>query len=131
MRKIVLAAIAATLLPGAVSAQSSTQSACPSGELTRIRLSKIKPAGSMAGFNRAVAAHTAWYKSHGFKLTQRVAPVLVTANGKQQVSRDEVMTLSAGDNVPRDKRDAGWDAFVAQYRANSTVEKETIVCMPT
>jgi hypothetical protein len=131
MRKSMLAALVAVILPGAVAAQSAAPAACKTGELTRVRLSKIKPGGTMAGFNQAVAAHIAWYKAHGFKMTQRVAPVLVTANGKQQVSRDEVMTFSAGDNVPRDKHDGGWDAFVAKYRANSTVEKETIVCMPT
>jgi hypothetical protein len=130
MHQAILAVAAAALLPGAVAAQSSTPSVCKAGQLTRVRLTKIKPGGTMAGFNQAVAAHSAWYKAHGVRLVQRVAPVLVTVNGKQQVSTDEVMTFSTGDNVPRQKHDAGWDAFVAKYRANSDVEKETIICMP-
>jgi hypothetical protein len=129
MRSIILAAAAALIVPPAAAAPKPA-AACSQGELTRIRVSKIKPGGTMAGFRQALAAHAAWYKAHGFKLNQRVAPVLVTANGKQQVSRDAVMTISSGDSVPREKHDAGWDAFVARYRANSTVEKETVVCMP-
>jgi hypothetical protein len=131
MRKIVIAAVAAFVLPGAAAAQSTAQAGCKSGELTRVRLSKIKSGGTMAGFNQAVAAHTAWYKSHGLRLTQRIAPVLVTTGGRLQVSHAEVMTFSSGDNVPREKHDAAWAAFVAKYRANSVVEKETIVCMPS
>jgi hypothetical protein len=108
-----------------------TGGACAQGELTRIRLSKIKPGGSMAGFRDAVAAHTRWYQSHGFRIQQRIAPVLKSADGKMQASPDEVMTFATSTDVPREKHDAGWDAFVARYRANSVVEKETIVCMPT
>jgi len=130
LRKFILTAAAVAMLPAAAGAQSSAPSVCKTGDLTRVRLSKIKPGGTMAGFNQAVAAHSAWYKAHGVRLVQRIAPVLITMNGKQQVSTDEVMTFSTGDSVPREKHDAGWDAFVAKYRANSDVEKETIICMP-
>jgi hypothetical protein len=112
------------------SEQYHSGNSCAPGELTRIRLSKIKPGGSMAGFRDAVAAHTRWYQSHGFRIQQRIAPVLVSADGKMQASPNEVMTFATSTDVPRDKHDAGWDAFVAQYRANSIVEKETIVCLP-
>jgi hypothetical protein len=128
MRSIILAAAAALIVPPAAAAPNPA-AACSQGELTRIRVSKIKPGGTLAGFRQAVAAHGAWYKAHGFKLNQRIAPVLVTANGKQ-VSPDAVVTISSGDSVPREKHDAGWDSFVAKYRANSIVEKETVVCMP-
>lgn len=129
MRSIILAGMVLMAMPNAAAAQSKSVTACSHGEVTRIRLSKIKPGGSMAGFDQAVAAHTAWYKSHGYRMVQRIAPVLVNANGKQQVSPDEVMTFSSGDSVPREKHDAGWEAFVAKYRANSQVEKETTVCV--
>ncbi len=95
----------------------------------RVRLTKIKPGGSLAGFRDAVAAHTRWYRTHGFKIEQRMAPVLVTGKGKAQEFADEVMTISTSDDVPRARRDAGWAAFVAKYRANSEIEKEAIVCM--
>jgi hypothetical protein len=103
---------------------------CASGELTRIRVSKIKSGGSMAGFRDAVAAHTRWYQSHGYRIEQRIAPVMTSGKGSMQVSPDEVMTLATSADVPREKRDAGWAAFVAKYKANSTIERETIVCLP-
>ena len=131
MRWFMLAAAAAIVLPNAAGAQQrSANTTCAQGELTRIRLSKIKPGGSMAGFRDAVAAHTRWYQAHGYRIEQRIAPVLVSAKGKMSASPDEVMTFSTSDSVTREKHDAGWDAFVAKYRANSEIEKETIVCLP-
>ena len=103
---------------------------CAYGALTRIRVSKIKPGGSMAGFRDAVAAHTRWYRAHGYRIDQRIAQVMTSGKGQMQVSPDEVMTLATSADVPRDKRDAGWTAFVAKYQANSTIEREMVVCMP-
>ena len=129
MRWIILAAAAALATPTVVSAQSKPAAGCPQGELTRIRLSKIKPGGSLAGFKEAVAAHTRWYKAHGYRIEQRIAPVVVFAKGKGSATPQEVMTFATSDDVPRDKHDAAWNAFVAKYRANSDIERETIVCM--
>lgn len=126
MRYMMLAVIAVLTMPVAAQAQ-----VCATGDVARIRASKITPTGSMAGFQQAVADHLAWYKSHGFKLDQVVAPVLVyDSTGKESSSKDEVVTIATGDNVPRDKRDAGWDGFVAKYRANSTILSEKVVCLP-
>jgi len=130
MRWIILAAAAAVVLPNAAAAQRNPAGACSQGELTRIRLSKIKPGGSIAGFREAVAAHTRWYQAHGYRIEQRIAPVLVSSKGKTSVSPDEVMTFASSDSVPREKHDAGWAAFVAKYRANSDVERERVVCLP-
>jgi hypothetical protein len=130
MRWIILAAAAAVIMPNAATAQSKPAATCSQGELTRIRLSKIKPGGSMAGFRDAVAAPTRWYRAHGYRIEQRIAPVLVFAKSKTGASPQEVMTFVTSDDVPRNKRDAGWSAFVAKYSANSDIERETIVCMP-
>lgn len=131
MRWIILGAAIAVVLPNAAAAQRNSAGACSQGEITRIRLSKIKPGGSMAGFRDAVAAHTRWYQAHGYRIEQRIAPVMVFGKGKAGApSSQEVMTLVTSDDVPREKRDAGWNAFVAKYRANSDIEKETIVCLP-
>jgi len=145
MRSIILLAATGLLLAGGAAAQTrhttyrqsaSRQSGdrpaatCTAGTLTRIRVSKIKPGGSMAGFRDAVAAHTHWYQSHGYRIDQRVAPVMTSGKGRMEISRDEVMTLATSTDVPREKRDAGWTAFVAKYKANSTIERETIVCLP-
>jgi len=135
MRSIILSAAAALVSVSGWAAQPRQSDArasavCAQGELSRIRVSKIKPGGTMAGFREAVAAHTRWYQSHGYRINQRIAPVIVSANGKMQLSPDEVLTLATSADVPRDKHDAGWDAFVAKYRANSTIERETIACLP-
>jgi hypothetical protein len=135
MRWIILAT-ATTLAFASGAAAQPRQAAnrggatCAQGELTRIRVSKIKAGGSMAGFRDAVAAHTRWYQSHGYRIDQRIAPVMTSGKGSMQVSPDEVMTLATSADVPREKRDAGWAAFVAKYKANSTIERETIVCLP-
>ena len=130
MRCIILAAVVAAVLPNGASAQPRPATACSQGELTRIRLSKIKSGGSLAGFRSAVAAHNRWYQAHGFRIEQRIAPVVNSAKGRFRAASDEVMTFVTSDDVPREKHDAGWQAFVALYRANSQIEKETIVCLP-
>ena len=130
MRWIIFAvAAAAAVWPTVAAAQPKPAAACSQGELTRIRLSKIKPGGSLAGFRDAVAAHTRWFKAHGYRIEQRIAPVVTFAKGKAAAAAQEVMTFATSDDVPRDKHDAGWQAFVAKYRANSDIERETIVCM--
>ncbi|WP_084583083.1 hypothetical protein [Sphingomonas azotifigens] len=130
MRYVIRTALGVAAL--LVSTQAfAQQSPCTSGELTRVRLSKLKPGASMADFRAAVAAHIDWYKTHGFKIDQRVAPVLVVTPGSAPTeSKDEVMTFATGDNVPRDKQDAGWAAYVAKYRAVSDLVIEKGVCMP-
>lgn len=134
MRKIMLAALAAMAVPalaGAALAQTAEQAAAVcKGDVTRVRLSKLKPGASMADFDAAVAAHKAWYEAHGYKLTQTLAPVLVWKDGAPTVSPDEVMTFATGENVPRDKQDQGWGAFVAKYRAVSEILTEKVICMP-
>lgn len=130
MRLMIVAALAALALPAAAGAQSMTTSVCKNGEIARVRVSKIKPNGSMAGFNAAVADHVKWYRSHGYKINQRVAPVIIYKDGHAMASPDEVLTYATGDNVPREKQDAGWKAYVAKYRANSDLESEHVVCMP-
>jgi len=130
MRWMILVAATAIAVPNAAAAQSKPATACSQGELTRIRLSKIKPGGTLAGFRDAVAAHTRWYKAHGYRIEQRIAPVVTFGKAKAGASGLEVMTFVSSADVPREKRDAGWNAFVAKYRANSEIERETIVCMP-
>ena len=129
MRWIIIAAAAALVVPTVATAEPKPATDCSQGELTRIRLSKIKPNGSMAGFRDAVAAHTRWYKAHGYRIEQRIAPVVRFAKAKAGSAPQEVMTFATSDDVPREKHDAAWEAFVAKYRANSDIERETIVCM--
>lgn len=134
LRKMMFAALAALAVP-ALAGSALAQSAAPvaevcKGDVTRVRLSKLKPGASMADFEAAVAAHKAWYETRGYKLSQIVAPVLVYKDGAPSASLDEVMTFATGDSVPRDKQDKGWGEFVAKYRAVSEIVTEKVVCMP-
>jgi hypothetical protein len=106
---------------------------CLGGQLTVMRVSKITPTGSMAGFREAARDHAAWYRAKGLSVTQFVAPVMVySPKAKAQIASDrEVMTVRLGSaDMPRGKADASWTAFVAKYKANATIVRETRTCFP-
>ena len=106
---------------------------CPGGQPAVVRVSKILPKGSMAGFREAARDHAAWYRANGIAVTQFVAPVLVyNTKAKAQVASDrQVMTVRLGSaDMSRAKTDASWAAFVAKYKANSTIVSETRTCWP-
>lgn len=131
MRLLSICAALALALPGtAALAQSRPANPCSKGELTTIRVSQIKPGGSMKGFMQAVREHRAWYASHRIRHKLVVGPVMTSKGGTLKPT-DEVMTLSSGTYAPRSMRDKGWAAFVAQYQANSTIKSESLVCMQT
>jgi hypothetical protein len=118
--------VAATALLTAAAAQA----AC-TGDLVAIRVSKLKPGGSMAGFAEAAKDNAAWYASHGMKGEKFVtAPVYEQSDGEPKPSVTRVMTLHVYGGTAQPKRDAAWDAFVTKYKANSTIESETRACLP-
>jgi hypothetical protein len=113
--------------------QARAADVCPGGQLALMRVSKILPKGSMAGFREAARDHAAWYRAKGLPVTQFVAPVMVySPRAKAQVASDrEVMTVRLGSaDMPRGKADASWAAFVAKYKANATIVRETRTCFP-
>jgi hypothetical protein len=119
------------MMLGATTAQAAEM--CPGGQLAVMRVSKILPTGSMAGFRAAARDHANWYRAKGLPVTQFVAPVMVyNPKAKAQVASDrEVMTVRLGSAaMPRGKSDAGWAAFVAKYKANATIVRETRTCFP-
>lgn len=137
--KSLASALAAALVLGATTVADVAMAAtaadlCPNGDIAKIRLSKVTPTGSMAGIEKAVADHAKWYADHGFTEDRIIiAPVLVydAANKTMRVAADQVMTLHMHSHeVPKDKHDAAWDAYVAEYKANSDVASETVVCLP-
>ncbi len=106
---------------------------CPNGQMAVMRVSKLSPGGSMTGFREAARDHAAWFRSHGIAASQFVVPVLIyNAKVKARVpSAIEVMTVRLGEaDVPPAKQDAAWKAFVAKYKANSTIVSETRTCFP-
>jgi hypothetical protein len=106
---------------------------CPGGQVAVVRTSRILPKGSMAGFREAARDHAAWYRTKGMAVTQFVAPVIVySPKAKAQVASDrEVITVRLGSaDMPRGSQDAEWKAFVAKYKANATIVRETRTCFP-
>jgi hypothetical protein len=116
-----------------VAGQAQAAELCPGGQLAVMRVSKILPKGSMAGFRDAARDHANWYRAKKLPVTQFTVPVLVySAKAKAQVASDrEIMTVRIGSaDLPRGSRDAAWDAFVAKYKANATIVRKTRTCWP-
>jgi hypothetical protein len=133
MRTVVLTAVWALLSLPVVAQQNLP--ACD-GEITVVRVSKIKPGGSMNGFMQAVAAHLAWYRSHGFKDNRIVAARVLepeAPGGKFGYSEKTVLTYHFNppgmSNTPG-RGDEAWKAYVKLYRDNSDIQSEYVTCMP-
>jgi hypothetical protein len=103
------------------------------GSYNIVRISDIKP-GMYQKFTEAVAAQAAWYKAGG-------APDLIVmlrvidrdaAAGTMKYSETEALTshISPATPGPRVPHDAAYDAFVALFRASSTIKSEVFTCMP-
>lgn len=122
---------AAALL--ALPALAHADDACPSGDYTVIRNSQIKPTGSVAGFAKAIADHKAWYKSHGYPNDAfywgQVMKMDPATHQPKAVAGEYVTVHAASSDVPKEKHDAAWDAYVAEYAANSTITATTVLCM--
>ena len=117
----------------ALPALAHAADACPSGEYTVIRNSQIKPTGSVAGFAKAIEDHKAWYKSHGYTKDAfywgQVMAVDPTTHQPKPVAGQYYTIHAASSDVPKEKQDAAWAAFVAEYGANSSITSTTILCM--
>ena len=129
---LLLAALAALQIPSAFA-----QNALPAcdGDIAIVRVSEIKP-GAMQGFMAAVAAHKAWYRSHGFKDNVIVVSKVILRDdktGAMKYSDAEVVTYHVrppGTAQSDPKKDAAWDAYVKQYRDTSDIKTEYLTCMP-
>jgi hypothetical protein len=132
MRTAIFLAALATLQIPSVLAQNMPP--CD-GDIDIVRISTIKP-GAMQGFMAAVAAHKAWYRSHGFNDNVIVASRVILRDEKTgaiSYSVAEVVTQHVrppGAAQTAAKKDAAWDAYVKQYRDTSEIKNEYITCMP-
>ena len=120
----------ATALLGVGVSACAAPSTCD-GQLVSMRVSKLKPGGSMAGFADAVRANQAWYASHGMK-DDRItsAPVFETVDKTMKPSVTSMVSFHIYGASDTFKRDAAWDGFVAKYKANASIESETRMCLP-
>ena len=121
---------------GTLSVSGSVQAApdaCPSGIYQIVRSSQIKPGGTVAGFAKAIADHAAWYASHGYTKDGfawgQVMAMDPTTHAPMLKAGEYVTIHTSATDVPKDKHDAAWDAYVAEYQANSMVTATTILCM--
>ena len=120
------------------SAPSFAQEARPAcnGSYAVVRVSEIKPGGTMKGFLDAAAAHQAWYRKNGVNDNEIVVSRVIVKDektGKLSYSDKEVITYHI--NPPDAKRtpnrgDADWNAYVKMYRDNSDMKSEYLTCMP-
>lgn len=106
------------------------------GNIAVVRVSEIKPGGTMKGFLAAVAAHQAWYRANGIKDNEIVASRVIVKDektGQFKYSDTEVLTyhINAPDPTKLPHRgDAAWNAYVKMYRDNSDLKSEYLTCMP-
>lgn len=128
------ATAAALLAASAATAQAPAASpgaACPAGtRYTTIRHSKVKP-GQWAAFEKAVAAHNAWYADRDNETRTGVVRVLTPPPGTPSLSAVEAVTITRYASTPAPAHDAAWSAFTDQYKATSEIVDEARVCMPT
>ena len=131
MNRIAMAICAATLfaLPAA-----AADKVCAKGQVAIIRVSTLKASGTRAGFDKAVADQIAWYRSHGLTSNKIVtAEVIDLASGTPTLSSKEIITIHYDPPASQGKqpqRDAGYDAFVKEFRDNSDIATEKSVCLP-
>jgi hypothetical protein len=105
------------------------------GSVATVRVSDVKP-GQMQGFLAAVAAHKAWYRSHGFSDNVIVTSRVIVRDEKtkaMQYSDTEMVSYHVNPpsrEATMPKHDAAWDAYVKQYRDTSEIKSEYLTCMP-
>lgn len=133
MRKYRLIAVALVMLalPQAGHGQTAAMRAavCPQDTApATIRHSVIKP-GKWPAFEKAVAAHSAWYRAKGSRTTTRIVRVIETKRGKTALSTTEAVTITRHAGEPP-ARDAGYVAFTAMYKDSASIADEARVCLP-
>ena len=118
--------------PKGYSQSSMSEPAC-NGVISVVRVSEIPATGSMDKFMAAVAAHQAWYASHGYSDVVVAAPIMERdpQTHVESYSKKQVLTLhyeKPGTASPT--HDAAWDAYVKMYSETSTIKETTVACVP-
>jgi hypothetical protein len=116
-------------------AQMAAAPAMPAcdGIITIARISEITPTGSMEKLMAAVAAHQAWYASHGFSDVIVAGRVLVSDPQTHAMSYSEKQVLTLHYEKPQGgppTHDAAWDAYVKMYNETSTIKETNVSCIP-
>lgn len=129
MKTVIGAACAAIAMLGAAGARAQDAAACPGGYQI-IRTSTVKP-GQLDTFLKAARDQQAWYTAKGLPDRILVGRVMERQPGAP-MSATTVMTIHTGmpdlSGAPQ-AGDAGWDAFVAEYRQSADMADERFVCV--
>ena len=129
MKLLIGALLLAALGAGAGAAQAAGP--CGADQMVTMRVSKLTAGGTAAGFAEAVRDHKAWYASRGLKDDAFVTgPALEPRKGGMVASATQFVTFHVYGGTTEPKHDAAWDAYVAKYRANSTIASEARFCLP-
>jgi len=106
---------------------ASDGKACPAGtRYVSIRHSNVKP-GKWTTFAKAVADHSAWYAGHKDGTKTAIARMLTPTGA---LSSTEAVTVTHYSGRPKPKEDAAYAAFLAEYKASSTIKDEMRACLP-
>lgn len=106
------------------------------GNIAVIRVSEIKPGGTINGFMAAVAAHKAWYRANGITDNDIYATRILVPDEKTKApkySDKQIMTFHINPPGPArtpKRGDAAWNAYVKMYQDNSEIKTEVMTCMP-
>jgi hypothetical protein len=110
-----------------------TMPAC-NGDITIVRVSRIKPGGSLDGFMKASAAHLAWYRANKITtnriVTARVIAIDRAANTAKYSDTEVLQYHINPPQRPANADDAAWKAYVKQYQDNSDIVSEHFTCTP-
>lgn len=104
---------------------------CKGGQLMSLRLNTIKP-GQTAAYEKAARDHMAWYRGHGYSGNRMLVGPVITGNRAEgwTASNSEYASVHMdAPGVPPDKRDAGWDAYVKEYRDASDLSVDKFACV--
>lgn len=132
---LVMAALCAVLVSPAAAQTESARPEVPAcdGIYNILRISEITPTGSIEKFMEAVAAHQAWYASHGYPDIVFAARVVERDPGTNTItlSNKTVLTYHYSKGpVPPAAHDAAWDAYVKLYNETSTIKETHMNCVP-
>ncbi|MGF7148154.1 hypothetical protein FHS96_001763 [Sphingomonas zeicaulis] len=126
MMKRLIAGVALFAATGALAQGAAPGAACPAGtRYATVRHSLIMP-GKLAVFEKAVAAHNAWYAGKKNATTTRVMRLVE----KGALVESEAATITLYADAPMPERDAAFQAFTALYRDSTTIKDELRGCLP-
>ena len=125
MKRLLAAAMLAAAAPALAAGP------CGADAMVTMRVSVLTPKGTPAGFMDAVRDHKAWYAGHGFRDDVfATGPALVGEGNALERSSRKFVTFHTYGSEANPKHDSAWDAYVAKYKANATIESEQRFCLP-